>query len=115
MMLVVMMLALALALMMMALLLLLLLLLSKRSAPLLRRREAHVEHGGPAGGNGGRGGNVWAVADDALNSLIKFRGKVGNRCTGCPSATLPVSYPGPWCASRTPGLEQLLRRAAARW
>jgi GTP-binding protein len=35
-----------------------------------------VEHGGPAGGNGGRGGNVWAIADGALNSLIKFKGKV---------------------------------------
>lgn len=39
-----------------------------------------MEHGGPAGGNGGKGGNIWAVADESLNSLIKFRGKVRSTC-----------------------------------
>lgn len=37
------------------------------------RREAHLEFGGPDGGNGGRGGNVWAEAVDGLNTLIDFR------------------------------------------
>lgn len=37
------------------------------------RREAHVEYGGPDGGNGGRGGNVVAEAVDGLNTLIDFR------------------------------------------
>lgn len=37
------------------------------------RREKCVEHGGPAGGCGGRGGNVWAVAEAQLNSLFYFR------------------------------------------
>jgi GTP-binding protein len=37
------------------------------------RREAHVEYGGPDGGNGGSGGNVWAEAVDGLNTLIDFR------------------------------------------
>jgi GTP-binding protein len=37
------------------------------------RREAHVEYGGPDGGNGGGGGNVWAEAVDGLNTLIDFR------------------------------------------
>ncbi|CAL5222712.1 g5115 [Coccomyxa viridis] len=37
------------------------------------RREKHVPRGGPSGGNGGNGGAVWAVADEALNSLTSFR------------------------------------------
>jgi GTP-binding protein len=37
------------------------------------RREAHVEFGGPNGGDGGRGGDVWAEAVDGLNTLIDFR------------------------------------------
>ena len=37
------------------------------------RREKYVERGGPDGGNGGVGGNVFLVADEALNTLIDFR------------------------------------------
>lgn len=37
------------------------------------RREAHLEYGGPDGGNGGRGGDVWAQAVDNLNTLIDYR------------------------------------------
>lgn len=37
------------------------------------RREAHVEYGGPDGGNGGRGGDVVAEAVEGLNTLIDFR------------------------------------------
>jgi hypothetical protein len=40
------------------------------------RREKFVDNGGPSGGNGGRGGNVWAVADEQLNSLFGFRSQV---------------------------------------
>jgi GTPase len=37
------------------------------------RREAHVEYGGPDGGSGGKGGDVWVEAVDGLNTLIDFR------------------------------------------
>jgi GTPase len=37
------------------------------------RREAHVAEGGPDGGDGGRGGDVWLVADNNVASLLAFR------------------------------------------
>lgn len=37
------------------------------------RREAHVARGGPDGGDGGRGGDVWLVADANQASLLGFR------------------------------------------
>ncbi|UWQ20476.1 GTPase ObgE [Jannaschia sp. W003] len=37
------------------------------------RREKYIEHGGPDGGDGGRGGDVVVEAVDGLNTLIDFR------------------------------------------
>lgn len=37
------------------------------------RREAYVEFGGPDGGDGGRGGHVYAEAVEGLNTLIDYR------------------------------------------
>ncbi len=37
------------------------------------RREKYVEFGGPAGGNGGRGGDVVVECVDGLNTLIDYR------------------------------------------
>ena len=37
------------------------------------RREKFIEFGGPDGGDGGRGGDVWVVCVDGLNTLIDYR------------------------------------------
>lgn len=37
------------------------------------RREKYVEFGGPDGGNGGRGGDVWAECVEGLNTLVDYR------------------------------------------
>ncbi len=37
------------------------------------RREAHVPRGGPDGGNGGKGADVYLVADPQINTLLLFR------------------------------------------
>ena len=37
------------------------------------RREAHVAMGGPDGGDGGKGGDIWLVADHNVASLLAFR------------------------------------------
>lgn len=43
------------------------------------RREKFVAKGGPAGGNGGRGGNIFVVADKNINTLHAFRRNVHYR------------------------------------
>ena len=45
------------------------------------RREAHVAKGGPDGGDGGKGGDVWIVTDHNQASLLGFRDHPFRRAT----------------------------------
>src|SRR5437763_1866050 len=45
------------------------------------RREAHVPRGGPDGGYGGKGGDVWLVADRNVASLLGFKDHPFRRAT----------------------------------
>lgn len=37
------------------------------------RREKFIERGGPSGGNGGRGGDIWLEASEGYNTLLHLR------------------------------------------
>jgi len=43
------------------------------------RREKYIRYGGPNGGDGGRGGSVWALADRNINTLVDYRFAVIHR------------------------------------
>jgi GTP-binding protein len=45
------------------------------------RREAHVDRGGPDGGDGGHGGDVWLVTSGNESSLLGFRDHPFRRAT----------------------------------
>jgi GTP-binding protein len=45
------------------------------------RREKGAPLGGPSGGRGGRGGSVWLVCDESINTLAPLRNRVHVRAT----------------------------------
>ncbi len=68
------------------------------------RREKGVPRGGPAGGNGGRGGSIWLVATEETSTLLDFRYRKqyqadkgqpgsGSRRTGADGADLEIVVP----------------------
>ena len=68
------------------------------------RREKYVPRGGPDGGDGGRGGSVWARADRNVNTLIDYRfarihradngGKgMGSDCNGRAGSDIELRMP----------------------
>ncbi|MBY8974172.1 GTPase ObgE [Rhodobacteraceae bacterium NNCM2] len=68
------------------------------------RREKFIEYGGPDGGDGGRGGDVWAEAVPGLNTLIDFRYQqhfkaakgghgMGRQRTGADGASITLKVP----------------------
>ena len=67
-------------------------------------REKYVAAGGPDGGDGGRGGDIIAVVDDHMSTLMDFRYKrkyvaengmngQGKRCSGKDGASLTIRVP----------------------
>ncbi|WP_111658198.1 Obg family GTPase CgtA [Isoalcanivorax indicus] len=68
------------------------------------RREKYIEYGGPDGGDGGAGGNVWIEADSNLNTLVDYRYErlfrakngaqgQGRQCTGKSADDIVLKVP----------------------
>jgi len=68
------------------------------------RREKYVPKGGPSGGDGGRGGDVFLVADPHENTLLKYRYNPehkaergrhgeGSNCTGADGHSIDLDVP----------------------
>ena len=84
------------------------------------RREAHVPHGGPDGGDGGHGGDVVLVCDDSLRDLQPYKRRAhykaaraghgeGDQRHGANGPALEIALPpGTQVTSRDAGTHDLL-------
>jgi GTP-binding protein len=68
------------------------------------RREKYVPRGGPSGGDGGRGGSVYALADRNVNTLVEYRfarihrarngeSGQGSDCYGAAGEDITLTFP----------------------
>ena len=68
------------------------------------RREKYVPRGGPSGGDGGRGGDIYLVSTEHQNTLIQFRFNPehkaqrgrhgeGSNCTGAEGYSIDLKVP----------------------
>ncbi len=68
------------------------------------RREKYIPKGGPSGGDGGRGGDVWLVAASDVDTLLDFAGRhhwraengmpgSGSNCSGLAGKDLIIKVP----------------------
>ena len=68
------------------------------------RREKYIPKGGPSGGDGGRGGSVYGVADRNVNTLVEYRfarihrakngtNGQGSDCYGAAGADITLVFP----------------------
>lgn len=68
------------------------------------RREKFIPFGGPNGGDGGKGGNIYLIGEEGLNTLTDFRynrlfraekgqSGMGNQCTGKSGQDLYIKVP----------------------
>jgi GTP-binding protein len=64
------------------------------------RREAHVPRGGPSGGNGGKGGDVYLIADPQSNTLIAFDKRFTSAPLGQPAVARTNGAQGEDLSSR---------------
>ncbi|MDP3001001.1 MAG: GTPase ObgE [Bryobacterales bacterium] len=82
------------------------------------RREKYVPHGGPSGGDGGRGGDIVLVSSEHYNTLLHFRFNPehkaergrhgeGSNCTGRNGADVELPVPVGTIVYDDPTAEQL--------
>ena len=85
------------------------------------RRESHTPKGGPDGGDGGKGGDVWLRANRNVASLLAFRdhphrrAAVGGARAAATSATVPAAPTWSSTCPRAPSCATATARCSPTW